>query len=59
MAKWECKNCGHIGYPTWLHNDDKCSECLSGQIVEITENEHKQSSNIQDSMQNFQSLKNG
>lgn len=35
MSKWECKSCGHIGYPQWVHNDEKCERCYSGQIVEL------------------------
>jgi len=31
--KWLCLVCGHIGYAVWVHNDDKCEKCLSGQIV--------------------------
>lgn len=42
MAKWECKSCGHIGYSQWVHNDEKCEKCYSGQIVEITK--HKKES---------------
>lgn len=37
MHKWECKSCGHIGYPEWVHNDEKCERCYSGQIVELSE----------------------
>lgn len=37
MANWECKTCGHIGVPVYVHNDDKCEKCYSGQIVEIRE----------------------
>ena len=35
--QWECKTCGHVGYQQWVHNDDKCEKCYSGQIVEITD----------------------
>lgn len=35
--KWECKTCGHIGYPEWVHNDEKCEVCFSGQIVELSD----------------------
>ncbi len=37
MAQWKCKICGHIGYPQWVHNDEKCERCYSGQIVELSE----------------------
>lgn len=36
MNKWECTVCGHIGYPTIIHNDEKCEVCYSGKIVEIS-----------------------
>ena len=37
MGKCICSVCGHIGYPVYVHNDDKCEKCLSGQITEVKE----------------------
>ncbi len=37
MAQRKCNVCGHVGYPMWVHNDEKCERCYSGQIVELSE----------------------
>lgn len=34
--KYECLDCGHTGYPEWVHNDDKCAKCYSGRIVAVS-----------------------
>lgn len=39
MATCECKDCGHIGIPVWVHNDDKCEKCFSRMVFEILEEE--------------------
>lgn len=33
MSKDMCKDCGYIGYPTYIHNDDHCSNCYSKHLV--------------------------
>ena len=39
--KYKCKDCNHIGYPVWVHNDDKCGKCYSGDIVVVKEKSEK------------------
>ena len=41
MQKWKCKDCGHIGYAVWIHNDDKCERCHSRYLIAITEKDGK------------------
>jgi len=39
MAKWECKDCGHIGYPDVYHGDEKCEKCGSRYVFEVVNEE--------------------
>lgn len=34
MGKSLCMSCGHIGYLTYLHNDEHCEKCYSRNTVD-------------------------
>lgn len=39
MAKWNCRSCGHIGFPEIVHGDEKCEKCWGRYVTEMDPDE--------------------